>query len=1621
MRLDNKTLESIQYLHSNISDLVKSGYFPWMRDKYNFNQSDLATLKNHPLLNHICEVLDEIAHRKIPAKSKEKLWNALIPPLAIVQNREYIRNILAIKNYELPLYLTALKASHPFYIKQQVYNSWQPYIDVDILEAEIAAVNTWLGLLSINEKEAWMQEVIQSDATAWQNNFLFLKQDFDPIIPYNRYIDRFTRFSENLRPQMPDINAMPIFKDFIARTLDIMAEPTSSDLIFQNSSYVEKIINNLAYIEINLDLICWIIDLGKPRIFYRTERDYQNGVLRDNLETSFHLNSYNNGALFKKDYSAIINKVKDTIKLVMQKDEETFKRFLNCFIFNETGANCLDGMLFPILTFAAELESTQPKNLSSIIMDWCKTADSQLDGTEALTSAWQYCLLTILPGQMVMVETSNYSALQPFRKIVLKNYLNEILNYNITEEVIEAENILEDTKNNDVCAEASCSASTFLYPDTSLESHESGTSSMITMPVEPIIDYTNTQQSRLIKRRYMYLIMDQSVAQFDEFYALSLIEQASASDLVHLLVPDNKIIGHQFSNKIKRYGELPGNEISRDFLYLLLANRSTTVSLRFLENLKNKANITLEKILAINPLAMAAIFFRNSDFYPGDLIKNIIHIANPEHLLHLFQVKDLICYNHIATALHGLFTYYSSDLCLSACEKCICFEDFTELLLSISPLYLKSNSALMHAIVQQDQAVCLLLIKNLTEKQINCALELEPRLLSALFKHQPGFICFELIRRISASALLDTLVKKDGLALRTVLKRQEHNFIKVILNRVMSKLTTLSKKERDIFINLFLEEIGNSNCLYFLIKLEEHRIKFDITRYNIRTKNRLATFILNNHNNSEYHIVIDYLLKQINLNPDFALILIEQYFENDANLQLNNPNLDKLEEDSLHITNPLFREWLIRNINIIENKTSAVQELIQELTENLPRPDNDWLWHLSPEHRARVILHAGTGTWRNYRLLRKLRCLKTQHALMFLKQHNAVLTGMADANIIFPETTNILQPIQINFNDTSLPNSLNKIARLFQDNHAIVKISYEERWDNFLLNLTDPEHRDSLRDQLDQTYYKYDFELDHAVPYSNQYKSMQGISSERSRNGRYFLETKKTSATLIPSSLHVKVFGMRRWDNIPLVGLIFDYRSCSPAKNFFLRDYGTIKHNWVGTRLSTYSYASNLFHLKLKSRDFSTFKDMVKNSSDPSGASDPNEILVRLNTEALQAILVAQREPENNTLEYMQLSFSIALKRQLDLFHLTGKILPIIVYDYSARKLSYLPNYQVLSFQLKPTLASPITSVSEYELIYQNAMFNRDDEALSNLLKVKPVLFFEFIFEDLTLSNQDKIYLIFSNKFRDDVIYNLAYVPQQILHKMITLLQQAITVNLSTRIKDFIKHVFSKRNHPFAQEFILAMKNTLSNFNYSRELIDSYAYLFKFFIKQEHSNNDIEKLVENYLNLFAGKLDLIAELELYRRLVGYIEINQHCHKLAVEMHDSPVVRYHYTFCSQQSLETIFNEHPYEILLLLTQDKLLTMSQKLKTLDGLNQLLSIALEKEQDLPTKEHILSILLGLMRYCKAIEDHTRMAQYCELIDSHQIATTQPLIPKNQAYRYSLFVDGSNVSNKAMIHHPDF
>lgn len=287
------------------------------------------------------------------------------------------------------------------------------------------------------------------------------------------------------------------------------------------------------------------------------------------------------------------------------------------------------------------------------------------------------------------------------------------------------------------------------------------------------------------------------------------------------------------------------------------------------------------------------------------------------------------------------------------------------------------------------------------------------------------------------------------------------------------------------------------------------------------------------------------------------------------------------------------------------------------------------------EMNAAEIWLNGLKSWHHYRFLRKNGDIETQWALDTLLINNRLFEGLDIPFQPMPWFQN--QKIEDYFNV-----AYEKVVEFVLNNQVLAKVIKPKDWSIFIDQLTNLNHRAELRKRILNPTHKFVHLTGEIIAYRNREKS-------RKLSGADYTHTKKTSTTLLSSQRNTPLFGTYHRKALNLVGFLFDQKKCK-IKARLLQNSKTYEHGWLGSELEVMAYQTWIQDCNVINEDA-----FIRNIQE---TDRTNEVLAKLNKEALMAIVIGQDTPEARHL---------AISRQTEINEKFSLLLPIVFYDSAQR------------------------------------------------------------------------------------------------------------------------------------------------------------------------------------------------------------------------------------------------------------------------------------------------------------------------------------------------------------------
>ena len=285
----------------------------------------------------------------------------------------------------------------------------------------------------------------------------------------------------------------------------------------------------------------------------------------------------------------------------------------------------------------------------------------------------------------------------------------------------------------------------------------------------------------------------------------------------------------------------------------------------------------------------------------------------------------------------------------------------------------------------------------------------------------------------------------------------------------------------------------------------------------------------------------------------------------------------------------LFEECLIQKAKkqVLSYKEQAFLEDIKQNDQVFPQKSLEEIWL------------NGVGSWSYYRYLKQKNDLSTQILVDRLLLKNE-LFGADWRNENF---TQYLCDFRLKQKEEQ--QAFETAKSCIATNNGLAKVIQPNNWGFFMRQLANPNHRESS--------------LRRSVPVTNETKKFvhltgEVISYQKDRHPKpkaNYSHTKKTSTTLLSPHLLTFLF---RTDG----GLLFDRQQCQ-VKALLLANATTYEHEWVGEETNVNNYKTFIQGIN-QTNEESFIAEIQTNST-------MNEVLAKLNKEALRAIIIQRNTP----------------------------------------------------------------------------------------------------------------------------------------------------------------------------------------------------------------------------------------------------------------------------------------------------------------------------------------------------------------------------------------------------------
>lgn len=340
---------------------------------------------------------------------------------------------------------------------------------------------------------------------------------------------------------------------------------------------------------------------------------------------------------------------------------------------------------------------------------------------------------------------------------------------------------------------------------------------------------------------------------------------------------------------------------------------------------------------------------------------------------------------------------------------------------------------------------------------------------------------------------------------------------------------------------------------------------------------------------------------------------------------------------------PIFIEGLEAKVSLSEKALAFLEVLQNKVPSVSTYPNNTNLENPTTVYTdlasdPEVVWKRGVLSWHHYRQLR-------------LQQNNEqlqkVLDQLVNANLLFtgshmPFADFYALPDRYTAANV-VENDIDATQRAFtciREIKGLVKIIKSCDWQLFVRQLEDLNYRPGLRCKAFSPTHKFVHLTNEIVPYQ-----------KKRQNKINYTHTKKTSTTLLSPKIATSVFGENMDEHRLLVGVLFDKEECK-IKAMLLKDSGTVNHAWLGSKTDVVGYKGQIANIN--QTDWNLFVEEIKYRS------HHNEVLAKVNKEALRAIVIARDTSEARR---------IAIKRCEEIKEKFAIDLPIIFYTSSLQAL----------------------------------------------------------------------------------------------------------------------------------------------------------------------------------------------------------------------------------------------------------------------------------------------------------------------------------------------------------------
>lgn len=285
----------------------------------------------------------------------------------------------------------------------------------------------------------------------------------------------------------------------------------------------------------------------------------------------------------------------------------------------------------------------------------------------------------------------------------------------------------------------------------------------------------------------------------------------------------------------------------------------------------------------------------------------------------------------------------------------------------------------------------------------------------------------------------------------------------------------------------------------------------------------------------------------------------------------------------------LFEECLteMAKKQVLSAKEQAFLKNIKQEEQSFPPKSLEEIWL------------SGVESWDYYRHLRLKRDLSTEILLDRLVLKDELFGGSWN-NEIFTEYLNNFQLKQ-----EKEQQAFEKAKSCIEANSGLAKVIEPNYWGFFMRQLENPSHRESsLRRSVTVTEAtkKFVHLTGEVIPYQK---------DRHPKPKAHYSHTKKTSTTLLSPKLLTMLYNSNG-------GFLFDRRQCQ-IKAWLLSNARTYEHEWVGNGATADAYKTSIQNINETNEE--RFLAKIQNSR------TMNEVLAKLNKEALRAIVIQNNTP----------------------------------------------------------------------------------------------------------------------------------------------------------------------------------------------------------------------------------------------------------------------------------------------------------------------------------------------------------------------------------------------------------